>query len=32
MPGEAIYLGLVCGAFVIFMAAIAYVSVLERRR
>ena len=32
MSGETIYLSLVLGAFVIFAAAIAYVSVLERRR
>jgi hypothetical protein len=32
MSGETIYLGLIFGAFLIFAATIAYVSVLERRR
>ena len=32
MDGESLYLGLIFGAFLIFAAAIAYVSVLERRR
>jgi hypothetical protein len=32
MTGEAMYLGLVVSAFLILAGAIAYVSVLERRR
>ena len=32
MSGEAVFLGLVLGAFLILASTLAYVSILERRR